>query len=276
MSKTRRKKSLSLALIPAMLVLTAIVVYAVNNELSQDTRSSASEPSGRIRLSPATVTGDVGAQFNVEITVDPDSANSGSAKAVDAILRYNKDKVRATQITAGSIAGTYPYTTSNGINNSNGTAKLSWVAYRGNAQTPPITSTQQLGTVTFEVIALGESNISLEFSSVDATVDSNIVRDNAGTAEDILGATSSIVVNDGEGEPEPPPDPDPVLLGDINEDGRVSLADYAIFLGDYINCRDNSSCNERSDLNDDTRVSLTDYSIFLREYKAYRAANPGG
>lgn len=260
------------------MVLTGIAVYVVINNDTQDTRSSADNPNGSINLSPALITADNGEQFNVEIRVNPDNANSGSAMAVDAVIKYDRTKVQATQVTNGAIAGTYPYEGNSGITHNNGTVRVSWVGFRNNETAPPITSNQLLATVRFTVLAEGENEIKTEFTSTGSTVDSNIVRNNNGTAQDILGASSTVTVNDGEGEPDPPP-PDPGdLLGDLNQDGKISLSDYSLFLQDYRECRNKNftDCNARSDLNDDDKVSLGDYAIFIREYKAYKAAHPNG
>lgn len=272
----RKRKLSSLGIIPVILVLTGIAVYFVLNMDNQDTRTSADNPNGTMSLTPANIAKNVGEQFTVEITVNPDNSRSGSAQAVDAILKYDKNKLNAVSIENGTIAGTYPFTNTTGINNNTGRVKVSWVGYRNNAQTPPITSSQRLATVTFSVVAQGENRIEVDFRSTGATVDSNIVRLNNGNAQDILGATTSVVVNSGQnGPPDPPDPPDTGLIGDLNGDGKISLADYSIFLQDYRACRANSSnCNTRSDLNNDNKVSLSDYSVFIQKYKEYRAANP--
>ena len=58
------------------------------------------------------------------------------------------------------------------------------------------------------------------------------------------------------------------IKGDINKDGKVSLADYTILVNDYTLCRDESLCNERSDLDEDGKVTLSDYSLFMQIYNS--------
>lgn len=53
---------------------------------------------------------------------------------------------------------------------------------------------------------------------------------------------------------------------DINEDGSVSMTDYALFVEDYMDYRDNDEYNERSDFNDDEAVTMSDYSLFVNCY----------
>ncbi|MCB9791041.1 hypothetical protein H6764_03395, partial [Candidatus Nomurabacteria bacterium] len=65
--------------------------------------------------------------------------------------------------------------------------------------------------------------------------------------------------------PDPTPEPQ-VVPGDINQDGEVSLADYAVFVGDYLDCRNTNECNSRSDIDSDGKVSIKDYSKFLDIY----------
>lgn len=78
--------------------------------------------------------------------------------------------------------------------------------------------------------------------------------------------TNNVCVIAGSIPPTDPPEPSPVLIGDINSDGFVNLADYAIFLADYIEWKYELKLNMRSDLNSDKRISIADYVIFVEKY----------
>jgi len=56
------------------------------------------------------------------------------------------------------------------------------------------------------------------------------------------------------------------LLGDIDGDGDVDMQDYALFVEDYLNYKNNGVYNERSDLNSDEKINMADYSLFVESY----------
>lgn len=56
------------------------------------------------------------------------------------------------------------------------------------------------------------------------------------------------------------------IYADIDEDGKVNMGDYALFVDDYTDYRDDAEYNERSDFNDDKKVTMSDYALFVECY----------
>lgn len=296
MAPRNRKKQI-LTLFLALFIVGAIGagVYLLLQE--QDTRSNASAARASFLITPATITKAVNEEFDLTIVANPDSANGGSALAVDLILKFDPSKVSAQSVTKGATAGTYPFQGKpEQIDNTAGTVKISWLAYNESSSTvlPAITAPSQIGVVKFKVKAEGGNSISVKYDGATKTTDSNIVTKEGSNAVDILGSNSTAVLvnggiiggddggddtgddggddtgddggddtgddgGDDGGGSEPKP-------GDVNGDGKVSLADYSLFVNDYLLCRDSDTCNPRSDFNDDGNVSLADYTIFLNAY----------
>jgi hypothetical protein len=53
---------------------------------------------------------------------------------------------------------------------------------------------------------------------------------------------------------------------DLNDDGKINLADYQIFVNDYKESKETGEVKYRSDFNEDGRLNLADYQIFEEEY----------
>lgn len=138
-----------------IVLLAAVGATAYLSFQEQDTRSGASNPEGKISLSPLEFSGSVGETFDIVVTADPDLAEEGSALAVDAILKFDPAKLKAVGLEAGPLDGTYPYIeNNNGINNDIGRVYVSWLAYADGEVLDPITSPNPIGTVQFEVLEI--------------------------------------------------------------------------------------------------------------------------
>ena len=53
---------------------------------------------------------------------------------------------------------------------------------------------------------------------------------------------------------------------DIDDNGEVNMADYSLFVHDYLEYRNGDNLNQRSDLNNDEKISMVDYSLFVEGY----------
>lgn len=53
---------------------------------------------------------------------------------------------------------------------------------------------------------------------------------------------------------------------DLNDDGKVNMIDYALFVSDYLDYRSSKELNDRSDLDGDDKINLSDYALFVEGY----------
>lgn len=306
MTSKRRKQLISLTTLLLFLPVVAITVVLTQN--SQDTRSDASEPKGKITLLPQTVDQEVNTEFTINIIPDPDATNNGSAIAIDTILQFDPDILEAVEVIKGDTAGTYPFQDKDfQINNTTGLVKVSWLAYDelASSMLPPLTAPTPIGSVRFRLLSNSGTVIETVFNAQDATQDSNIILSDNSETVDILSSKNTVTVNGGgvlppvvddggidppvndennvppvdDGNIDPPiiddddgetGDDDTILPGDIDLDGKIDLADYSLFVDDYVACKKGATCNDRSDINNDGKVNLSDYSLFIDQYKSKR------
>lgn len=169
----------------------------------------------------------------------------------------------------------------------------------------PIISAVPIGEVNFRVKAEGGTDIEVSFEGNENRFDSNIIQKTDDEVIDIIAESSIVEVNGGGSIPETTGGSDTnsdsgtgnddgsstgndsgtdggsddggssggnddgggvAIPEDINNDGEINLADYSIFVQDYVACKQSNNCNSRSDLNQDDLVNLQDYVIFLEAY----------
>ena len=58
---------------------------------------------------------------------------------------------------------------------------------------------------------------------------------------------------------------------DVDGNGTVNMADYSLFVQDYLKFKKGNGLEDRSDLNGDGKISMADYTLFVKEYLKARS-----
>lgn len=153
----------------------------------------------KVEVSPSAQTVALGANFNVSIRVTPATGISG----VQAMLRFNKDILTATNATGGGLLGGSSFFYSE-IDNENGIVTLLGTTFGGATVSAP----GVFATITFRADNLGTSNLTLE-NVIVVTVENGSVIQVSSSASN--GSVAVITTQ----------------AWDVNYDGHVDLLDLA-------------------------------------------------
>ncbi len=134
-------------------------------------------------------------------------------KAVDVIVKYNQNILELTAITpdtSGSFKSFLPFTDGGtgfdaaeliALGNSTGSFEFGAVAYNTatGAETAAVTTAVDLATLTFKAKSVGQASLSFDFDAAREgqtaeTTDSNVVTEQNGVVEDILGTASPVTI----------------------------------------------------------------------------------
>lgn len=173
-----KNKTIAVGLI-VLIILTVLNVY-----ISQKTPTLQPETSAQrqgqavLSLDPTTSKVKPTQTFSVSINIDPQGE---TIDAVDAILIFDSQKLTVQSLTPDTLFPSYPVQK---IDNDNGKVQLSAFSVGSEPIPKPVSKAGVLGTVTFQTLSAGTTQITLSSDSIVAS-----------QGENVLGSTVNSTIN---------------------------------------------------------------------------------
>lgn len=213
--KTRNflmKKTLFLIFGLAVSVTALSFLITSSMKTSQDVRMKAGTLANVATLSFVPSATQIYKDGTVSVTVKMNPATK-PVKAVDVIVKYDRSILELTAVTpdtSSSFKSFLPFTDGGtgfdaaeliALGNSTGSFEFGAVAYNTTtgAETTAVTTAVNLATLTFKAKSVGQTTLSFDFDAAREgqtaeTTDSNVVTEQNGVVEDILGTASPVTI----------------------------------------------------------------------------------
>ncbi len=109
-------------------------------------------------------------------------------------------------------------------------------------------------------------NLAGEEDSTDtqSTGSAETTEDGVGLEEDLTADDTSEAGTSGSSSQDSAQEEE--IDADLDEDGKIGVSDYYIFINDFDDYKSGGLANSRSDFDQDDEIDMADYALFFEEY----------